>query len=179
MILRQHRDAPLTETLGWLQGTFGNGIRTTASTACILPFLERGNFDVLINTTVTRFTQTGQERGIPVFRGVQFARYPNCASLVLLAHSLTSTNSYSLLSAPAPVFSLNATAEIIVSAGAINTPQLLALARLPRSPNILYLSLLTFPQLAQTLWIIHNCRTSTVWPVRRTISLKPLCATLR
>lgn len=50
-----------------------NGQRVSSSTGYIQPYLKRSNFDVLINTQATKLIQTGTERGIPSFRGVQFA----------------------------------------------------------------------------------------------------------
>ncbi|KAH8983348.1 aryl alcohol oxidase [Lactarius akahatsu] len=66
---------------------------------------HRPNLDVLINTQVTKVLQTGTRHGVPVLQGVQFAQ-----------------------SAASPVYALNATNEVILSAGAVNTPQLLMLS---------------------------------------------------
>ncbi|OJT05516.1 Pyranose dehydrogenase 3, partial [Trametes pubescens] len=91
--------------IGWMQGTFGGGARVSASTAYLQPVLSRSNLDVLVDTTVTKLIQTGAEDGEPVFRGVQFAQ-----------------------SSSAPKFALNATQEVILAAGSVNTPQLLMLS---------------------------------------------------
>ncbi|KAI0260754.1 aryl-alcohol oxidase-like protein [Gloeopeniophorella convolvens] len=91
--------------VGWVQYTIGGGQRASSYTSYIKPALGRPNFDVLINTQVTKIIQTGTSSGKPVFRGVQFAT-----------------------SASAPRFSLNATTEVILSAGAVQTPQLLLLS---------------------------------------------------
>ncbi|KAI0768341.1 aryl-alcohol-oxidase from pleurotus Eryingii [Trametes elegans] len=97
--------------IGWMQAAYGGGARVSASTAYIQPVLNRSNLDVLIDTTVTKLIQTGIESKQPAFRGVQFAQ-----------------------SANAPRFALNATKEVILAAGAINSPQLLLLSGLgPKS----------------------------------------------
>lgn len=57
-----------------MQGTFGGGARVSASVAYLQPVLGRSNLDVLVDTTVTKLTQTGTEDGEPVLRGVQFAQ---------------------------------------------------------------------------------------------------------
>ncbi|KAI0640466.1 aryl-alcohol-oxidase from pleurotus Eryingii [Trametes meyenii] len=92
--------------IGWLQGTYGGGIRQSASRAYLEPVLGRANLDVLVNTTVTEIIQTSIERGKHAFRGVQIAQ----------------SNS------SAPRYNLNATKEVILATGALNTPQLLLLS---------------------------------------------------
>lgn len=57
-----------------MQGTFGGGARVSSSVAYLQPVLGRSNLDVLVDTTVTKLTQTGTEDGEPAFRGVQFAQ---------------------------------------------------------------------------------------------------------
>ncbi|EIW53711.1 alcohol oxidase [Trametes versicolor FP-101664 SS1] len=91
--------------IGWSPGTFGGGARVSASVAYLQPVLGRRNMDVLVNTTVTKLIHTGTEYGQPVFREVQFAQ-----------------------SSSAPIFVLKAIKEVILAAGAINTPQLLMLS---------------------------------------------------
>ncbi|KAI0054405.1 aryl-alcohol-oxidase from pleurotus Eryingii, partial [Artomyces pyxidatus] len=91
--------------IGWGQYAIAGGTRTSAATAYLAPILSRPNFDVLVNTQVTKLVQTGSEGGVPIFRGVQFAASPT-----------------------GEVHELRVTGEIIVSAGAVNTPQLLLLS---------------------------------------------------
>lgn len=91
--------------IGWNQFAIGQGRRTSAATAYLRPALSRPNLDVLINTQVTKVLQTGTRHGVPVFQGVQFAQ-----------------------SAAGPVYTLDAVNEVILSAGAVNTPQLLMLS---------------------------------------------------
>ncbi|KAI0067080.1 alcohol oxidase [Artomyces pyxidatus] len=91
--------------IGWVQYTIGGGQRASSFTSYIQPALNRPNFDVLINTQVSKVYQTGTQKGLPIFRGVQFSQ-----------------------SANGPVFNLNATREVILSAGAVKTPQILLLS---------------------------------------------------
>lgn len=91
--------------IGWAQFSIGGGQRSSASGSYLTPALSRSNLDILINTQVTKVVQTGTQSGLPIFRGVLFAQ-----------------------SASGPLFSRNATKEVILAAGAVNTPQLLLLS---------------------------------------------------
>uniref|UniRef100_A0A5K1K0S2 Glucose oxidase n=1 Tax=Ganoderma boninense TaxID=34458 RepID=A0A5K1K0S2_9APHY len=101
--------------IGWTQGAYGNGIRASASSSYIRPFTSRPNLDVLVNAVTTRVLRTGHdiETGLPIFSSVE------------VAQSKTS-----------PVFAINATKEVILSAGAINTPQLLLLSGIGSPPSL-------------------------------------------
>ncbi|KAI0642211.1 alcohol oxidase [Trametes meyenii] len=96
-----------------VQCSYGGGIRSNAGTSYIEPTLSRRNLDVLIQTQVTKLLKTGSEGNTPVFRGVQFAQ-----------------------SSSAPKYVLNVTREVILSAGAFNTPQLLMLSGLGPSDQL-------------------------------------------
>ncbi|KIK53520.1 hypothetical protein GYMLUDRAFT_265013 [Collybiopsis luxurians FD-317 M1] len=91
--------------ISWVQYTMANGQRVNAATAFLQPVLSRGNLDILVNTHATKIVQTGSQGRTPIFRGVEFAN-----------------------NASGPVFSLNATREVILSAGAVKTPHLLLLS---------------------------------------------------
>ncbi|KAI0632234.1 aryl-alcohol-oxidase from pleurotus Eryingii [Trametes polyzona] len=92
--------------LSWLQGSYGGGIRNSVATGYLGPALSRrSNLDVLIQTQVTKLIQTGLDGEVPIFRGVEFAK-----------------------SRTAHKYSLSATREVILSAGSVNTPQLLMLS---------------------------------------------------
>ncbi|KAJ7214816.1 aryl-alcohol-oxidase from pleurotus Eryingii, partial [Mycena pura] len=96
--------------IGWLETSVGNGMRTTSASAYLQPAVNtRSNLDVLINTQVTKLvmtaTKTAAKTAIKTFRGVQVAQ-----------------------SADAPTFTFTASKEVILSAGAIGTPQLLMLS---------------------------------------------------
>ncbi|KAA1466042.1 aryl-alcohol-oxidase from pleurotus Eryingii [Dentipellis sp. KUC8613] len=91
--------------IGYTQSTIYRGARDSSTTSYIRPFLNRPNFDVVINAQATKLLQTATEFNLPAFRGVQFAR-----------------------SASSPRYTVYATREVIVSAGAIHSPQLLLLS---------------------------------------------------
>ncbi|KAI9459890.1 aryl-alcohol-oxidase from pleurotus Eryingii [Lactarius psammicola] len=108
--------------IGWAQFSIGGGKRSSASVSYLTPALSRSNLDILIDTQVTRVVQTGTwggsrdpifRGGLPIFRGVQFAQ-----------------------SASGPLFSRNATKEVILAAGAVNTPQLLMLSGIGDSAHL-------------------------------------------
>jgi choline dehydrogenase-like flavoprotein len=90
---------------GWLQASIGNGTRSTSSTAYLSPVNGRPNLHVLLNAHVTQIIQTGQLYEKPVFGSVAFN---------VSGKSYTAT----------------ARKEIILSAGSLNTPQLLLLSGL-------------------------------------------------
>jgi choline dehydrogenase-like flavoprotein len=59
--------------IGWTQSSIANGNRTNSYSAYVHPFLSRPNLAVLGGAHVTRVVQTGSVRGVPIFRGVEFA----------------------------------------------------------------------------------------------------------
>ncbi|KAI0057917.1 alcohol oxidase [Artomyces pyxidatus] len=92
--------------IGYTQSSISDGTRDSSATAYILPALStHTSLDVLINTQVLKILQTGTDSGLPAFRGVQFAASPN-----------------------GRVYTVHATKEIILSAGAVSSPQVLMLS---------------------------------------------------
>ncbi|KAI0321294.1 hypothetical protein OF83DRAFT_1161884 [Amylostereum chailletii] len=91
--------------LGWSQVSAGGGQRDSAAVAYLRPALDRSNLDILVNTCVTKLLKTGDEDSLPVFRGVQITQ--------------SETSDY---------FTVHAKREVILSAGAVGTPQLLMLS---------------------------------------------------
>ncbi|KAI0313068.1 alcohol oxidase [Amylostereum chailletii] len=92
--------------LSWIQSTSGNGIRSSSATAYLHPALGRQNLDLLLNTQVTRILPTNhQSSSVPDLRVVEFARNSSCER-----------------------FTVRASNEVILSAGPVNTPQLLLLS---------------------------------------------------
>ncbi|KAF8074145.1 aryl-alcohol oxidase-like protein [Lyophyllum atratum] len=92
--------------IGALQSTIGNGARSSAATAYLMPALsQRSNLDVLINTRVTKLVQTGHRGSTPIYRGIQISQGSNNK-----------------------IFSFTASRELLLTAGAIGTPQLLMLS---------------------------------------------------
>ncbi|KAF5325871.1 hypothetical protein D9611_000975 [Ephemerocybe angulata] len=97
--------------VGWTQNSIGNGERSSSSTTYLAEALKRPNVDLLLNAQVTKLVQTGTTflppfgPSVPAFRSLQFSKGPG-----------------------APVTTVKARKEIILSAGSINTPQILLLS---------------------------------------------------
>ncbi|KAJ3849178.1 hypothetical protein EV368DRAFT_75854 [Lentinula lateritia] len=92
------------------------GQHVTSAAAYLIPAMSRPNLDIIANSQVTKILQTGTKDGQPVFSAIQF---------YTVGHS--------------EIHTINASKEIIISAGAINTPQLwnqLAWLRLPNNATI-------------------------------------------
>ncbi|KAF8214099.1 hypothetical protein K438DRAFT_1956192 [Mycena galopus ATCC 62051] len=91
------------EPLGvaWLQSTIGDGARSSSATGYLAPkFIQRPNLDVLLHAQVSKLVNATQKAEKPAFGGVEF-RYGNS------------------------LFIAQASNEIILSAGAIGSPQIL------------------------------------------------------
>ncbi|THH10730.1 hypothetical protein EW146_g8274 [Bondarzewia mesenterica] len=117
---QEDMNAGNTIGIGWTQNAVAGGQRVSSSTAYIQPYLNRTNFDVLINTQATKLIRTGTDDGLPAFRGVQFAT-----------------------SRDAPLYALNATKELILSGGVFGTPQLLMLSGIGPSDELSRLGIQT------------------------------------
>ncbi|KAG6820209.1 hypothetical protein H0H93_003863 [Arthromyces matolae] len=88
--------------IGWLQNTVGGGQRSSSATSYLGgQFIQRPNLHVLVNAQVGRLIQTSFGK-VPGFRMVEFRQ-----------------------GAKGPVQRVSASKEVIVSAGAINSPQVL------------------------------------------------------
>ncbi|KAI9435479.1 aryl-alcohol-oxidase from pleurotus Eryingii [Lactarius indigo] len=98
--------------IGWTQFSIGDGQRAS-SISYLTAALSRSNLDILVNTQVTKVVQTGTQDSLPIFRGVEFAQ-----------------------SASGPLFDRIATKEVILAAGAINTPHLLMLSGIGDSSHL-------------------------------------------
>ncbi|KAF7363021.1 Aryl-alcohol oxidase-like protein [Mycena venus] len=87
---------------GWLHATVGHGARSTSSSAYLHPALNsRSNIDLLLHSQVTKLVETT----------------PKTFNSVQVAQALT-----------APKYEFTASKEVILSAGAIGTPQILMLS---------------------------------------------------
>ncbi|KAJ6594851.1 pyranose dehydrogenase [Mycena capillaripes] len=87
--------------VGWTQSTIGGGERSTSATGYLTPkVMKRPNLHLLLNAQVSKLVNPSRKNGIPSFGGVQF-RY---GAALLVA---------------------KASKEIILSAGAVGTPQIL------------------------------------------------------
>ncbi|KAI0754898.1 alcohol oxidase [Daedaleopsis nitida] len=91
--------------ISWVQSTIKDGHRVTSATSYLADALNRTNLDVLVNTRVTKVLPVALEDGTPAVRGVQLAQSEN-----------------------GPYYTINATQELILSAGSINTPHILMLS---------------------------------------------------
>ncbi|KAI0030159.1 glucose-methanol-choline oxidoreductase [Vararia minispora EC-137] len=91
--------------LGWFPWTIENGARSSSWTQYLRPVVNRTNLDIITNTQITRIVQTGIEGKQPIFRAVEFA-----------------------MSKSSPRGLLHAKREIILSTGAVVSPQLLMLS---------------------------------------------------
>lgn len=69
---------------GWGQYAIRNGSRQDAANTYLEPASNWDNLDVLINTQVTKVLKIGEESGVPVIRGVQFALNSTSESVVCL-----------------------------------------------------------------------------------------------
>jgi choline dehydrogenase-like flavoprotein len=109
--------------VGWTQSSVNNGARSSSNAAYIQPFLKRPNLTVLTGAHATRVLQTGSVKGVPVFRGVEFA-----SSSTGQGVPLSGMQDEQLMLPTAPRIRLAARKEVVLSAGAFNTPQLLMLS---------------------------------------------------
>ncbi|KAA1471967.1 aryl-alcohol-oxidase from pleurotus Eryingii [Dentipellis sp. KUC8613] len=90
--------------IGYTQSTVLKGERASSSTAYLNPVFKRTNLDVLVNAQVTKLYTTGIKDKLPLFLGVEYATPDNKTHKV------------------------EAQKEVIVSAGAVGSPQLLLLS---------------------------------------------------
>ncbi|KAK0463274.1 aryl-alcohol oxidase-like protein [Desarmillaria tabescens] len=100
--------------VSWMHSTIGGPLRSSSATAYLVPALSNySNLDLVYNSQVTRLVQNGEIDGLPVFTTVEFAKNPT-----------------------APRYNVSATREVILSAGAIGTPQILMLSGIGRSLDL-------------------------------------------
>ncbi|KAJ6551651.1 aryl-alcohol oxidase-like protein [Mycena capillaripes] len=87
--------------LGWLQSTVGGGMRSSSATSYLAPeFMHRENLHVLLHAQVTQMVDATNVTGKPSFGGVRFSQGTT-------------------------QFTAKARKEIILSAGAVGTPNIL------------------------------------------------------
>ncbi|KAF8192528.1 hypothetical protein BJ912DRAFT_1095103 [Pholiota molesta] len=98
--------------LGFVPGAVNGGVRSSSSTSYLAQANSRPNLTVLINSTVQKVIETGSILGIKVFKSVQF----------------TSSPGTSFAPGGSPSVQVNATKEVILSAGSIGTTQILQLS---------------------------------------------------
>ncbi|KAF9061468.1 GMC oxidoreductase-domain-containing protein, partial [Rhodocollybia butyracea] len=135
--------------IGWTQTTISNGHRVDAANSYLAPVLSRSNLDILVNTQVTKVVQTGTQRsGEPIFRGVEFA------------------------SSSSGKFTMSASQEVILSAGAIKTPQILMLSGIGDSSHLSSLGVKTIVDVPDVGTNLQDHPLTTIsWTVRSTNTL--------
>jgi choline dehydrogenase-like flavoprotein len=107
---------------GWLPVTTANGTRASSWTGYLQPVVNRSNLDIVLNTHVTRVLQTGEEHGLPAFRGVEYAANTTCNPFRFPQPSVCTDCESGARG------TIRATREVILSAGAIQTPHILMLS---------------------------------------------------
>ncbi|KAF8972090.1 hypothetical protein BDZ97DRAFT_1901272 [Flammula alnicola] len=99
--------------VGFLQSSSGGGIRSSSASTYLAQANSRPNLTVLINVTVLKLVQSGTANVLKSFRSVQFSPSPQTPSTIVTARK-----------------------EVILSAGAIGTPQILLLSGIGSSTDL-------------------------------------------
>ena len=108
---------------GLPQNTVVNGARCNSAAAFIHPNIDRPNLHVLMQNTVTRLVSTGHSRNAYAFNQVEFAPDAQGKSIAVFR----SRNKGAKIR-PAKRTVVTAIKEVILSAGAVNSPQILMLS---------------------------------------------------
>lgn len=107
--------------IGWTQNSVSSkGFRSSSATAYLAPAMERDNLDVLIQTRVTKLIAVSHANGVPTFGQVEVAQAPTGPRLLF-----------------------NASKEVILSSGSINTPHILQLSGIGDSALLASLNITT------------------------------------
>ena len=118
--------------ISWMHSTVGGPLRSSSATAYLMPAVQsRSNIDLLYNAQVTRLIQSGRAGSVPIFRGVEFAR-----------------------SSRSKRYTVTAIKEVVLSAGAIGTPQILLLSGIGPKDELSQLGINTIidsPQVGKNL----------------------------
>jgi len=69
---------------GWIQGTIGNGQRSSSATTYVGPdYINRQNLHILLHAHATKLLEaTGSGTTIPTFNGVEFGTEPSGALII-------------------------------------------------------------------------------------------------
>ncbi|KAJ7026127.1 aryl-alcohol oxidase-like protein, partial [Mycena alexandri] len=103
--------------LGWLQSTVGDGMRSSSATSYLASeFIQRENLNVLIHAQVSQLVDAQNVTGEPFFDGVKFKQGISCPQQPpgILYNEIGTSE-----------FTARAVKEIILSAGAVGTPNIL------------------------------------------------------
>ncbi|KAF9476761.1 FAD-linked reductase [Pholiota conissans] len=101
---------------GWVQSTMSKGVRQSSSNTYLANANTRPNLTVVINAMVVKLLSTASPSKVPAFRSVVFTD----------GRSTSGT----------PTFTVQATKEVILSAGSIGTPQILQLSGIGNSADL-------------------------------------------
>jgi len=109
---------------GWIQGTVGNGQRSSSATTYVGPdYINRPNLHILLHAHATKVLEaTGLGTTIPTFNGVEFGTGPSSKLMISKSHASFRSRRVGQR------WQVTARKEIILSAGVFNTPQLLMLS---------------------------------------------------
>ncbi|TFK86510.1 GMC oxidoreductase [Polyporus arcularius HHB13444] len=102
-----NRDVNSGDMIGfsWTPFAIQDGARSNSARNYIQPALSRSNLDIIVGAQVTKVVKTSSQGGVPIVRGVQYTSGPNKT-----------------------IYSVKASNEVILSAGAIGSPQILLLS---------------------------------------------------
>lgn len=106
--------------VGWVQSTIGDGMRSSSATSYLAEnFAQRKNLDVLLHAQVSDLVDASHANGKLSFSGVRFSQGTD------FFHPMFFLYIYSLELAGTSQFTAKARKEIILSAGAVGTPNVL------------------------------------------------------
>ncbi|KAK7448073.1 hypothetical protein VKT23_013829 [Stygiomarasmius scandens] len=144
--------------IGWQVSTISNGTRSSSARSYFEPFMNRTNLDVLLNTRVTRIIPDSDSCSDSL-----------SIHMVEIASSPEDTPS-----------NLTASNEIILSSGAIGTPQVLLLSGIGESaPSLNISTVLANPSVGQNLsdhpaasqiWLVNSTQTWEAFAAARNTS---------
>ncbi|THU90637.1 aryl-alcohol-oxidase from pleurotus Eryingii [Dendrothele bispora CBS 962.96] len=142
--------------IGWQVSSISNGSRSSSATSYFEPFMNRTNLDVLLNTRVIRIVSDDTDDEVD----------SGCDSLSIHTVEIAS-------SADDTPTTLTASNELILSSGAIGTPQILMLSGIGdpsslSSPSLNISTILANPSVGQNLsdhpaasqiWLVNSTET--------------------
>lgn len=138
--------------IGWAQSSMNDGARVSSSTSYLASSNDRPNLTVLINAMVTKLLPTNTPAGARTFRTVQFSDAQTFSGEIATFYPLYMVCLYDVPVTPS--FQVQATKEVILSAGAVGTPQVLQLSGIGNPADLTPLNipvLVNSPQVGKNL----------------------------